>query len=115
MIDLTPALNVPRSAVVAAIITALVLILVLAVLRLIDSDPKLVAIVVGTAIVLSVLAYVSRGALQFDAKSVQRLVRRSGSETLEITRSPGAWQATGLHHVQRSKRCKERLQCARII
>ncbi len=60
-VDLTPALSLPRSYVVAAIVVGLVLMLVLAVLRLIDSDPKLVAAAVTAAIVIAVIAYVGRG------------------------------------------------------
>ena len=62
-IDLTPALNLPRSYVVAAIIVGLILMLIIAVIRLIDSDPKTVAAVVGAAILISVAAYLGRGVL----------------------------------------------------
>ncbi|MBV8600624.1 MAG: TRAP transporter large permease subunit [Candidatus Eremiobacteraeota bacterium] len=55
-IDLTPALNIPRSYVVAAIIVALILILIMSLLRLIDADPKISVPVVGVAIVISVIA-----------------------------------------------------------
>jgi len=61
--DLIPPLNLPNAYAIAAITTALALILVVAVLRLIDSDPKVVAIVVGTAIVVCAAAYVLRGTL----------------------------------------------------
>jgi tripartite ATP-independent transporter DctM subunit len=45
-VDMTPSLGFPRSWEVAAIVTGLALILVLAVLRLVDSDPRRVATVV---------------------------------------------------------------------
>ncbi|HTJ28725.1 MAG TPA: TRAP transporter large permease subunit [Candidatus Limnocylindria bacterium] len=60
-IDLTPALSIPRSYVVLAIIVGLVLILVLALLRLSETDPKVVGAVVGTAIVISAAAWFGRG------------------------------------------------------
>ncbi len=59
--DLTPALGIPRSAVIAAIVVGLFLILVLAVLRLIDSDPRIVTIVVASTAVAGVVAFESRG------------------------------------------------------
>jgi tripartite ATP-independent transporter DctM subunit len=62
VIDLTPALNVPRSYEVLAIIVCLVLILVLALLRLSEQDPKVVGSVVLAAIVLSAVAWFGRGA-----------------------------------------------------
>jgi tripartite ATP-independent transporter DctM subunit len=62
IIDLTPALNVPRSYEVLAIIICLVLILVLALLRLSEQDPKIVGGVVLAAIVLSAVAWFGRGA-----------------------------------------------------
>ena len=62
-VDFTPALNIPRSDVVLAIVVSLVLILVLAVLRLIDSDPRVVIPVVAATAVISALAWVERGAL----------------------------------------------------
>jgi len=55
-IDLTPALNIPRSYVVSAITVALVLMLIIAVMRLIDSDLKVSGAVVGVAIAISVVA-----------------------------------------------------------
>jgi tripartite ATP-independent transporter DctM subunit len=61
-IDLTPALSIPRSYEVAAIIVSLALILVLALLRLSESDPKIVAGVVAAAIVLSAAVWFGRGA-----------------------------------------------------
>jgi tripartite ATP-independent transporter DctM subunit len=61
-IDLTPALSIPRSYEVAAIIVSLSLILVLALLRLSEADPKIVAGVVAAAIVLSAAVWFGRGA-----------------------------------------------------
>ncbi|MEA2718811.1 MAG: hypothetical protein QOJ39_675 [Candidatus Eremiobacteraeota bacterium] len=62
VIDLTPALNIPRSYEVLAIIICLVLILLLALLRLSEQDPKIVAGVVLAAIVVSGVAWFGRGA-----------------------------------------------------
>lgn len=62
-IDLTPALNIPRSYVVSAITVALVLMLVIAIMRLIDSDPKISATVVGVAVLISAAAVFGRGFL----------------------------------------------------
>ncbi len=61
MIDLTPALQIPRSWTVAPIIVAMLLMLALAVLRLIDTDRKVVAVVLGCALVTIVSAYFGRG------------------------------------------------------
>jgi tripartite ATP-independent transporter DctM subunit len=61
-IDLTPALNIPRSYVVSAITVALVLMLIIAIVRLIDSDLKVSAPVVGAAIVISAIAYAAKPA-----------------------------------------------------
>jgi tripartite ATP-independent transporter DctM subunit len=61
--DLSPTLAIPHSYVIASIVVGLLLILVLAVLRLLRSDPKVVAAVVSAAIVVSAAAYLSRGAL----------------------------------------------------
>ncbi|GAC1659061.1 MAG: TRAP transporter large permease subunit [Candidatus Elarobacter sp.] len=61
-IDLTPALNVPRSYEVLAIIICLALILVMALLRLSEQDPKIVAGVVAAAIVVSAVAWFGRAA-----------------------------------------------------
>ncbi|HEY0395640.1 MAG TPA: TRAP transporter large permease subunit [Candidatus Elarobacter sp.] len=61
-IDLTPALNVPRSYEVLAIIVCLALILVLALLRLSEQDWKTVAGVVLAAVVVSALFWFGRGA-----------------------------------------------------
>jgi tripartite ATP-independent transporter DctM subunit len=52
-IDLSPALGFPRSLEIAAILSGLALILVLALLRLVDSDPRQVVPVVGVAALLS--------------------------------------------------------------
>jgi tripartite ATP-independent transporter DctM subunit len=61
-VDLTPALNLPRSDEVLAVITCLSLILVLALLRLTEQDPKVVAGVVIAAVVISALMWFERGA-----------------------------------------------------
>jgi len=61
-IDLTPALNIPRSDEVLAIIVCLSLILILAVLRLSEQDPKVVAGVVIAAVVVSAAFWFGRGA-----------------------------------------------------
>jgi tripartite ATP-independent transporter DctM subunit len=61
-IDLTPALNVPRSYEVLAIIVCLALILVLALLRLSEQDWRTVAGVVLGAVVISALFWFGRGA-----------------------------------------------------
>ena len=63
MTDLTPALMIPRAWMVAPIVVAMVLILVLAILRLIDSDPKVVGAVLACSIGLILIAYAGRGAL----------------------------------------------------
>ena len=60
-IDLTPALSIPQSYVVLAIIVGLALILVLALLRLSEGDPIVVAAVVAAAIALSAAAWFGRG------------------------------------------------------
>jgi tripartite ATP-independent transporter DctM subunit len=59
-LDLTPALSIPRSYVIASIVFALVLIFVLAVLRLIDAPRKPVAIVLGASAVVVGAAYAAR-------------------------------------------------------
>jgi tripartite ATP-independent transporter DctM subunit len=59
--DPTPALNIPHSYVVLAVIVGLALILVLALLRLSEGDPKVVAAAVGGAILLSAIAILGRG------------------------------------------------------
>ncbi|MGD1067787.1 MAG: TRAP transporter large permease subunit [Vulcanimicrobiaceae bacterium] len=61
-IDLTPALSIPQSYVVLAIIVGLALILVLALLRLSEGSPGVVAGVVAAAVVVSALAWFGRGA-----------------------------------------------------
>ena len=54
--DPSPALGIPRSDVVLAVIVGLVLILVLALLRLTEGDPKILAAAVAGAVVLSAVA-----------------------------------------------------------
>lgn len=61
-VDFTPALSLSRSWEVAAVITCLSLILVLAVLRLTEQDPKVVAGVVLAAVAISALMWFERGA-----------------------------------------------------
>jgi tripartite ATP-independent transporter DctM subunit len=61
-IDVTPAMSIPQSYVVLAVIVGLTLILVLALLRLTEGDPKIVAGVVLTAIVVSAAIWFGRGA-----------------------------------------------------
>jgi tripartite ATP-independent transporter DctM subunit len=61
-IDLTPALQLPRSFEVLAVLIALGLILVLALLRLTEQNPKVVAAVVFTAVAISAVAWLERGA-----------------------------------------------------
>jgi tripartite ATP-independent transporter DctM subunit len=61
-VDLTPALNLPRSDEVLAVITCLSLILVLALLRLTEQDPKVVAGVVLAAVLISAAMWFGRGA-----------------------------------------------------
>jgi tripartite ATP-independent transporter DctM subunit len=61
-IDLTPAMSIPQSYVVLAIIVGLALILVLALLRLSEGDLSVVAGVVAGAIVISAAAWFGRGA-----------------------------------------------------
>jgi tripartite ATP-independent transporter DctM subunit len=63
-IDLTPALNIPRSYEVLAVIICLAVILVLALLRLTEQDPKIVAGVVAAAVLVSAAAWFGRGAFQ---------------------------------------------------
>ncbi len=60
--DLSPALSIPNSYVVLAVIVSLGLILVLALLKLTEADPKAVAAVVATAIAASALVWFERGA-----------------------------------------------------
>ena len=59
--DPTPALNLPHSYVVLAVIVGLALILVLALLRLSEGDPKVVVAVVAVAVLLSAIALLGRG------------------------------------------------------
>jgi len=61
-IDVTPALGIPQSYVVLAVIVGLGLILLLALVRLAEGDPKTVLSVVAAAVVISALAWYSRGA-----------------------------------------------------
>ncbi|MDP9105360.1 MAG: TRAP transporter large permease subunit [Candidatus Eremiobacteraeota bacterium] len=61
-IDLTPALNIPRSYEVLAIIVCLSLILIMALLRLSEQDPKVVAGVVLAAVAISAAMWFGRGA-----------------------------------------------------
>jgi tripartite ATP-independent transporter DctM subunit len=61
-IDVTPAMSIPQSYVVLAIIVGLALILILALLRLSEADPKVVAGVVACAVVVSAAAWFGRGA-----------------------------------------------------
>ncbi|MBC5811586.1 MAG: TRAP transporter large permease subunit [Candidatus Eremiobacteraeota bacterium] len=63
LVDHTPALHLARTWNVAAIVVGLVLILVLAITRLSDVDGRRVAVVFGAAVLLSLAAYASRGAL----------------------------------------------------
>ncbi len=61
-IDVTPALGIPQSYVVLAVIVGLALILLLALVRLAEGDAKTVAGVVAAAVVISAVAWFSRGA-----------------------------------------------------
>jgi tripartite ATP-independent transporter DctM subunit len=61
-IDITPALSIPQSYVVLAVIVGLALILVLAVLRLAEADPKVVGAVVVAAVALSAAVFFGRAA-----------------------------------------------------
>jgi tripartite ATP-independent transporter DctM subunit len=61
-IDLTPALAIPRSYEVLAIIVCLSLVLILALLRLSEQDPKIVAGVVLAAVAISAGFWFGRGA-----------------------------------------------------
>ncbi|MGP6157477.1 MAG: TRAP transporter small permease, partial [Vulcanimicrobiaceae bacterium] len=62
-IDFTPELNLPRSLDIVAILVGLSLILVLAILRLIDSNPRRSIPVVAVAAAIAVAAFVGHGAL----------------------------------------------------
>ncbi len=61
-IDVTPALGFPRSYVVLAIMVGLTLILILALLKLSEGDPKVVAAVVVASVLLSAAVWFERGA-----------------------------------------------------
>src|ERR1700681_875366 len=61
-IDLTPALAIPRSYEVLAIIVCLSLVLIMALLRLSEQDPKIVAGVVVAAVAISAGFWFGRGA-----------------------------------------------------
>jgi tripartite ATP-independent transporter DctM subunit len=61
-IDLTPALNIPRSYVVLAIMVGLTFILILALLRLSEMKPRVVLGAVVLGLVVSSLVYLDRGA-----------------------------------------------------
>jgi tripartite ATP-independent transporter DctM subunit len=60
-IDLTPALNIPRSYVVAAIVVGLALILIMALLRLIDGEPRIVLPVIAGAVAVAAIGWFGRG------------------------------------------------------
>ena len=62
-IDLTPALNIPRSFVVSAITVSLILMLIIAIMRLIDSEPRISLTVVAVAAAISVAAVLLHGVL----------------------------------------------------
>lgn len=59
----TPALQIPQSYVVGSVFVALSLMLILAILRLIDSDPRVVVPVIGATIAVAAVSYLVRGAL----------------------------------------------------
>src|SRR5579884_2697295 len=61
-IDVTPALGIPQSYVVLAIIVGLLLILVLALLRLSEAELSILLSVVAAAVVISAIAWFGRGA-----------------------------------------------------
>ena len=62
-IDLTPALEIPHSYIVLAVIVGLSLILILALLHLSENDPGVVATVVAVAVAISAAAWFGRGAI----------------------------------------------------
>jgi tripartite ATP-independent transporter DctM subunit len=62
-VDITPALSIPRSDVVAAILVGLALILALALLRLSESDPRVVGVCVAALAAAGAAAWFERGAL----------------------------------------------------
>jgi TRAP-type C4-dicarboxylate transport system permease large subunit/TRAP-type C4-dicarboxylate transport system permease small subunit len=59
-IDVTPALGIPSSYVVMAIVVGLTLILVLAILKLSEADPRAVGIAVGLGVVISAIVWFAR-------------------------------------------------------
>ena len=61
-IDATPALGIPQSYVVLSIIVGLALILVIALLRLAETNPRVVAGVVAVTVLVSAAAWFGRGA-----------------------------------------------------
>jgi tripartite ATP-independent transporter DctM subunit len=61
-IDVTPALSIPQSYVVLSIIVGLAFILVLALLRLAETDLRIVGGVVAVAVIVSAAAWFGRGA-----------------------------------------------------
>ncbi|MBN8956914.1 MAG: TRAP transporter small permease subunit, partial [Rhizobiales bacterium] len=60
LIDLTPALQIPRFYEVLGIVVGIILILVVAMLRLIDGRPKEVLLTLSATIALSIVAYLGR-------------------------------------------------------
>ena len=58
--DLTPALSIPRSDVIASIVLALVLMLVISALRLLATPPRIAGAVIGSAAVVCLAAYLAR-------------------------------------------------------
>ncbi len=61
--DMSPALNMPGSWAVLAIVVGLALILVLALLRLSEADPRILGAVVGGAVLIGAAAWFERGVL----------------------------------------------------
>jgi tripartite ATP-independent transporter DctM subunit len=61
--DLTPPLNIPNAYAIAAVVVALALLLVVAILRLVDSEPMVVGAVVASTLVLAAAAYLARDLL----------------------------------------------------
>jgi tripartite ATP-independent transporter DctM subunit len=60
-IDVTPALSIPQSYVVLAVIVGLALMLAIALIRLAEGDPRIVAGVVTVAVIVSAAAWFGRG------------------------------------------------------
>ena len=85
-IDLTPALSIPRSYVIAAIVVGLALILVLAILRLINSDPKIVLPVVACAVLISAGGLVR-------ARHLRRLRKLQPRASSSFSWSARAWRS----------------------